>query len=149
MGNELTTATITPTPQLALTMQPQELIDHRSQIIGDVEMILQGYWQTQLSAEMKARVLADWADTLQDWDPKQILWALRKWRDEFPSKKPNPSHIAALLGERRGRAHVARTKTTTPEPEARVQATPEERAKIMAEVGYSGDGPKTFGPKRD
>lgn len=63
---------------------------------------------------MKGAVLADWADCLEDWTVEQVHWALRKWRDDFPSKRPNPSHISKILKDERGRklAPIPR-----PEPE--------------------------------
>ena len=99
-----------PTPELSKSMQPRELEDHRTEICSDVEMILDGYWKDRPSPEMKARILADWADTLEDWEQRQVLWALRKWRNDFPNKKPNPGHILIVLKDQRGRAAVKRAK---------------------------------------
>ncbi|KIN70955.1 hypothetical protein Z945_3420 [Sulfitobacter noctilucae] len=56
---------------------------------------------------MKAAILADWMDELEDWHIDQIRWALRAWRGRNPSKKPNPAHITQILKNERGRAHVA------------------------------------------
>lgn len=57
---------------------------------------------------MKAAILADWADTLEDWEPKQVLWGLRKWRNENPSRKPNPGHILGILKEQRGKSEAGK-----------------------------------------
>ena len=107
----------TVTPQLSQSMLPQELEGHRKEICSDVEMILDGYWKDRPSDEMKARILADWADTLEDWEQRQVLWALRKWRNDFPNKKPNPGHILIVLKDKRGRAVAERAKPISkPEP---------------------------------
>lgn len=118
-------------------MQPQELEDHRKEICSDVEMILDGYWKDRPSPEMKARILADWADTLEDWDQRQVLWALRKWRNDFPNKKPNPGHILIVLKDQRGKAAVKRAKPNPPQqpPTSEVsEADKAHRAKVAAEV---------------
>ncbi len=82
-------------------MSQQELEGHRSKICFEVEVILDGYWKDRPSEAVKAAILADWADTLEDWPHDWVLHGLRKWRDQFPSKKPNPSHIKNMLIEAR------------------------------------------------
>ena len=89
------------TPEVTQSLSPQQLEEHRARIWFEVEVVLQGYWQNIPSDAVKAAMLADWADTLEDWEHEQIVWGLRKWRDDFPSKKPNPSHIKNLLIEAR------------------------------------------------
>lgn len=69
-------------------------------------MILDGYWQNRPSDAVKIGILADWMDQLEDWHVDQIVTALREWRDSFPSRKPNPSHISAMLKDKRGKAYV-------------------------------------------
>lgn len=86
---------------------------------------------------MKAGILADWMDTLEDWTHEQVVYALRKWRNDMPDKRPNPGHILAMMKDLRGRK-IAKT-LPKPAPEApRVSMTAEERqassARIMAEV---------------
>ena len=56
---------------------------------------------------MKAAILADWMDELEDWHIDQIRDALRKWRRLNASKKPNPAHILGILKGSRGKAYVA------------------------------------------
>lgn len=133
----------TATPQLAQSMSPQKLAEHRKKISFDVEVILQGYWQALPPEEIKAAMLADWADSLEDWSHKQILWALRKWRNENPNKKPNPGHILSILKLERGKAEAKRMKAKAPEPEAPRERISPERAKEIAEeagcrVGSNG-----------
>ena len=100
-------------------------------------MILDGYWKDRPSDEMKARILADWADTLEDWEQRQVLWALRKWRNDFPNKKPNPGHILIVLKDQRGRAAVKRAKPNTPQQEPPSEVSDDDkahRAQVAAEV---------------
>ncbi len=125
-------------------MQPRELEDHRRAIASDVEMILDGYWKDRPAPEMKARILADWADTLEDWEQRQVLWALRKWRNDFPNKKPNPGHILIVLKDKRGRAVAERAKPIPQQfkPMSEVtEADKEHRAAVSAEVmaGFKSD----------
>jgi len=89
-------------------------------------MIFDGYWREGKSEKMNARVLADWADRFQNWGADQFLWALRKWQDDNPNKKPNPGHIKKLLEDRRGHAHAARVKQAPPDT-ARPERTDEQR----------------------
>lgn len=108
-----------------------------------------GYWQDRLPDALRASILADWCDELEDWKPEQVQAALRQWRRDHPDKRPNPGHISNWLKAERGRAFVARakaeaeTRAAIPAPgrhhetaeERRVSA---ERARaIIAEVGSS------------
>ena len=97
-----------PTPQLSQSLPPQKLEENRTKIVFDVEVILSGYWKEFPAKEMKAAILADWADTLEDWEPQQVLWGLRKWRNENPSRRPNPGHILGILKEARGKAETGK-----------------------------------------
>lgn len=104
-------------------------------------MILDGYWKDRPDAEMKARILADWADTLEDWHQGDVLGALRKWRNENPNKKPNPGHILGLLKEARGRAESERMAISKPAPQPpRQEITGEERARRRAIAEELGVG---------
>lgn len=102
-------------------------------------------------ADVKAGILADWADALEDWTQEQVLYGLRKWRNENPSKKPNPGHVLAILKGLRGvkeaqRAALSKQAQDTPPAD---DITPEEReasrlriAEMCAEVA----GAKRMGP---
>jgi hypothetical protein len=105
-----------PTPLLTQSLSQHECEDHRARLAIEVEIVLDGYWQTRPGAQMKAAILADWMDELEDWHIDQIRCALRKWRSENPSKKPNPGHIVALLKGQRGAAFAAERKNRTPDP---------------------------------
>lgn len=102
---------------------------------------MQGYWQSMPPAEIKTAMLADWADSLEDWSHKQVLWALRKWRNENPNKKPNPGHILGLLKGARGRAEAERMATSKPAPQPpRQEITEEEKARRRAIAEELGVG---------
>jgi hypothetical protein len=119
-----------------------------------VEVILDGYWKDRPADALKAGIMADWMDTLQDWSHEQVVYGLRKWRNENPSRKPNPGHILAILKQARG-AKVARTAQRAPEPAQLPRVTPEAAAEIMARawddrLGGAYARPKTMrAPKKE
>lgn len=101
---------------------------------------MQGYWQTEMSAEMKAAVMADWADEMQDWQIVQIRWALRQWRGDNPRRKPNPGDIVAILKVQRGRAEMAKVRSALAGAKHEAPAPkpdPERVAQIMADLGFT------------
>jgi hypothetical protein len=114
-------------------MSPQDLSEHRRLIAFEVEVILDGYWKDRPADALKAGIMADWMDTLQDWSHEQVVYGLRKWRNANPSRKPNPGHVLAILKQARG-AKVARTAQRAPEPAQLPRVTPEAAAEIMAQV---------------
>ena len=124
------------TLRLSQSLSPDQLDAHRTKIAFDVEVILQGYWDKQPPAEVKAGILADWADALEDWTQEQVLYALRKWRADQPNKTPNPGHILSVLRELRAKAEWKRAPKVeiAPVPE-RQQLSAERRAQIAAEMG--------------
>lgn len=71
-----------------------------------VEIVLDGYWRDDLSQAMRTAILADWADELEDWPAESVQDALRQWRRENPSKKPNPGHILRILKQAWGERHA-------------------------------------------
>jgi len=80
--------------------------------------------------------MADWCDALEDWTQEQIVWALRKWRNENPNKKPNAGHILAVMKEARGRKIAAQL----PKPKAkadRERISADRASEIMQEIGFS------------
>lgn len=96
---------------------------------------MQGYWQTELPREVKAAVLADWADTLEDWPIDQIQWALTEWRNDNPSKRPNPGHVLQLLKKRRGEEWAKQAPKQAPDPQP-IRADAETRAQQAAMVAH-------------
>lgn len=126
-------------------MSQPELLEHRAKIVFEVEIILDGYWEKRPPENIKAGILADWADTLQDWTQEQIVWALRHWRDKNPDKRPNPGHIRRLMLEKRGKRQAADMAASRPQSEPQQErVTPERAAQIAAEAGVSWYGPKRF-----
>lgn len=134
----VTAAKLPPTtPCNVASMQPHELTEHRLAIGQAVEVILHGYWQPSESETLRAAVLRDWCDTLEGWKPDSVLAALRKWRNEHPSKRPNPGHILAMLKESWGRRHAdqVRAAMAPPVEPPKERVSPEAAKAIMAEMG--------------
>lgn len=101
-------------------------------------MVLQGYWQAELSSEMKAAVMADWSDELEDWTVEQVRWGLRQWRKDNPRRKPNPGDVVAILKEQRGKTEMAKLAAIAPpQPERPEPISAERAASILAEVGFN------------
>lgn len=119
-------------------MSPAECVAHRARIAFEVEVILQGYWQAELSSEMKAAVMADWSDELEDWTVEQVRWGLRQWRKDNPRRKPNPGDVVAILKEQRGKTEMAKLAAIAPPQPERPEPISAERAtSILAEVGFN------------
>lgn len=118
-------------------MLPHERTEHRRAIAGVVQVILNGYWRPDDSDEMRAAILRDWCDTLENWKPESILAALRQWRDENPYKRPNPGHIVRALKDAWGKRHADQVRAALAAPvEPRKERVSAERAaEIMAELG--------------
>lgn len=136
MGTQIARADIpTPTPQIAKSLSPQGLQDHRAKIAFEVRTVLSAYFQPHEAEEIKAAQLAWWCDELQDWTQEQVVWALRQWNMQNPRARPTPGDIVALMKEARGRKVAAQLPKPTPEPVKTI--TEEERAhraKVAAEV---------------
>ena len=140
-----------PTPQLTRSLSPDALVAHRQAIAFDVEVILDGYWDRMPPADVKAGILADWADALEDWTQEQVLYGLRKWRNENPSKKPNPGHILVILKGLRGIKEAQRAALSKQAADATPDddMTPVEREasrKRIAEMCAEVAGAKRMGP---
>lgn len=136
----------TPTPQHAQSLTPDALAAHRAAIAFDVEVILDGYWKDRPSEAIKTGILADWSDALEDWQHEQVVYGLRKWRNENPNKKPNPGHILSILKAERGKAEVSRAAMAKhSEPNvAPHKPTDKERQRMADYAASMGYGPKPF-----
>ncbi|MDF3606309.1 hypothetical protein PE067_09275 [Paracoccus sp. DMF-8] len=105
--------------------------------MSSVEVVLTGYWRDDMPAALRADVLADWCDELEDWPVESIKAALRKHRRENPNRKPNPGHIVALLKEAWGKrnAPVVAAALAAPVEAPKERVSDEARRAIMAEIG--------------
>lgn len=129
-----------PTPCATASMSSEECADHRSRIGFEVEIVLQGYWQDQLSPQMKTAVIADWADELEDWPVEQVRWGLREWRRENPRRKPNPGDILAVLKRKRGEEYAAKIRKLPKADNVTPIVSDEARArnlKLIEEYGFA------------
>lgn len=128
-------------------MPQHERTDHRRAIAGVVEVVLAGYWQPSEAEELRAAVLRDWCDELENFDAKSVRAALRQWRQENPSKRPNPGHILAILNAAWGRKNAEQVKAALAKPEpVRIMPSPERRAEMAAEVSRLMSGMGKSGP---
>jgi len=119
-------------------MSPEECAVHRQKIAFEVEVVLDGYWHTQPPVELKAAVMADWADELEDWTLEQVRWGLRAWRRENPRRKPNPGDILGILKTQRGKTEAAKLAALPrPQPAPRAPVTGEAAAEILARAGFA------------
>lgn len=118
-------------------MPQHERTDHRRAIAGVVEVVLAGYWQPNEAEELRAAILRDWCDDLENFDAKSIRAALRQWRQENPSKRPNPGHILAILNAAWGRknAEQVRAALAAPVDQPKDRISDDRRRAILAEAG--------------
>jgi len=124
-----------PTPRWTQSLSPQAIQDHRATIAFEVELILAGYWQTYPPPQIKAGIIADWCDALQDWTLEQCVWALRRWRNANPDRRPNPGHILASMVDARARKiYASIPKPEQPPEPPRIRVTAERVAAICAEI---------------
>jgi hypothetical protein len=106
-----------PTPQLAKSLSPQDLHEHRAMIASEVRVVLSAYFQPTEAEDVKAAQLAWWCDELQDWTREQVVWGLRKWNRESPRARPTPGDIVGILKAQRGKAEAARMPKLQPLPQ--------------------------------
>jgi len=97
---------------------------------------MHSYWQSTPPEQVKAAILADWCDALEDWTQEQVVWALRKWRNENPNKRPNAGHILALMKEARGKK-IAAQLPKQEQDDARERVSADRAAEIMAQAGFN------------
>lgn len=88
----------------------REIEAQRGQISVLVETVLDGYWQADMSQKKRDLILMDWCDELEEWPVESVKAALRQWRQENPSKKPNPGHILQILKRAWGERNVEQVR---------------------------------------
>jgi hypothetical protein len=145
MGTEINAVT----KRSASSPPPPERDKHRAWIGVRVEALLDGYWQTNPPAPVKAMILADWMAALEDCTQDEITAACREWLRDEPRVKPKPGDIAKLIRDERGRKWV-RENPRLPKPEPVTVLGPDEwerrrkvAAELLAQAGYArrvGDG---------
>jgi hypothetical protein len=122
------------TPRLSLSLKSHDLDKHRAWIAVKSEAVLGGYWQTTPPAVVKAEMIAGWMDALQDYTKPEIIRAFSLHVSDNPNKRPNEGHIRQIILSNRAAEIAAEPKA--PEPPRPAPATPEQAAKILAEVGF-------------
>jgi hypothetical protein len=109
-------------------------------MIFEVRVALSAYFQPHEVEEIRSAQLAWWADELQDWTLKQVVYALRQWNRDNPRLRPTPGDILSILLTTRGKREAERAKAANPPQE---QARPDvvltddqraERAAVLADV---------------
>ncbi len=128
-----------PTPNVASSLSPQELADHRARLIFEVKIVLSAYFQPTVGDQVEAATLAWWADELQDWTPHQARIALRRWNHAHPRTRPTPGDVVKILkalwaAKHRDQIEAARLQSQR-EP-ARQVPTPKRAEEILREVGF-------------
>jgi len=131
-----------PTPELAQSLSPPQLEEHRTKIASEVRIVLSAYFQPHETEEIKSGQLAWWCDSLEDWKREQVVYALRKWNEQNPRLRPTPGDIVKLLKDARGKAEAERMRLSKPAPEPQSAVVTDEererRKRIVDEVmsGY-------------
>ena len=139
MGTEISTAHLPPTIQLyAQSLSQPEAFKHRAWIGVRVEALLDGYWQSRPSDAVKAEIMADWMDALQNFAPDEIRAACREYlTGADASRKPKPGDIVALVHKARA-IELARFRASQPKPQEHtftaLDVPVEERRRAAAEI---------------
>ena len=121
------------TPYAKGSRGQSEIATHRAMTSVLIEVVLEGYWRENMSNDMRSAILSDWCDELEDWPVESIKGALRLWRRENPSKKPNPGHIVQLLKKAWGEKNAATVRAALAQPAQRVDVPPLEQRKAISE----------------
>ena len=109
---------------------------HHVWLAARVEALLDSYWQARPSAAVLAITTADWIDALDQYTPKEVTEACRRYLSGSDcKKKPKPGQIRILCAELR-----PAPPASPAEPE-RERITAESAAKITKNVGFV---PKRF-----
>ena len=143
MGTEIARRDIpAPTPEIAKSLSPQDLRDHRAGIASEVKVVLSAYFQPHEADDIKAAQLAWWCDELQDWTREQVVWGLRDWNRRNPRLRPTPGDILSILKTLRGLKHAKTAPKQPDEPNVRTPVDAKRAAEIMAAAGFA---PKRMG----
>jgi len=89
-----------------------------------------------MSQKKRDLILMDWCDELEDWPVESVKAALRQWRRDNPSKKPNPGHILQLLNKAWGERNAPAVRAAI-EAQQRARSEPmsrERHQQVSAEM---------------
>lgn len=90
-----------------------------------VEALLDGYWQSRPGDLVKAEILADWMDALQNFTPDEIRRACRDYlAGPDCQRKPKPGDIRALVIRARQAVVASLPRQPEPEPDRGHRADP-------------------------
>ena len=88
-----------------------------------------------MSEALRTEILTDWCDELEDWPVDSVKAALRIWRRDNPSKKPNPGHIVQLLNKAWGEKHAPAVRAALADQRPKVDLQPlEHRLAVVDEL---------------
>lgn len=117
--------------------------------MGRMATLFAHFYQPDTDPGVARMVAEDWWDTLGGLSEAAVAEACRRWLREGQARRPAPSELYALavasmprprLGEAPERLALAAAP--------RVIATPEDRARILAEAGMTEDRLTRAAPKR-
>jgi hypothetical protein len=100
-----------------------------------VEALLDGYWQSRPGDLVKAEILADWMEALQNFTPDEIRRACRDYLSSPEcQRKPKPGDIRALVIRARQAVVAGLPKPLEPEPDRSPRSAPDDVAKVIADL---------------
>lgn len=122
------------TPLQNAQRSPQQIAAQRAQTSALIETVLDGYWQADLSQKKRDLILMDWCDEMEDWPVESVKAALRQWRRDNPSKKPNPGHILKILNRAWGERNAEKVRAATAKQNHHEGMTTEQHAAVAADL---------------
>lgn len=133
MGTEI--APFLKTPHYVQSLSQQEAFKHRAWIGVRVEAMLDGYWNSRPSDAVKAEIMADWMDALENFHPDEIRTACRQYL-EGPNRdrKPKTGDIVELIVGRRTEVRRSLPKPREPMRNPVDAADREERRRRAEEI---------------
>jgi hypothetical protein len=133
MGTAISAAA--PIQLYAQSLSPQECDRHRAWIGVRVEALLIDYWREKPSDLVKAEILADWMDALQNFTPDEIRRACRDYLSSPDcQRKPKPGDIRSLVIKARQAVVASLPKPLEPEPDRSPRSAPDDVAKVIADL---------------
>lgn len=104
-------------------------------------MLLAALYDQKESEEVKAALLAWFCDELEDWEHRQVVFAIREWNRTNPRSRPSPGDLVAILKRKRGQSLAKRIHASMQAPEpTRQPMTAERAAEVAAELAEKFPG---------